>query len=106
MVTVTARVAGERLLVQGEAIDQPLGRVAAIHVSVDGGPWQTLGAVDGIFDEAAEPFAGSIPLPAPGAHDVVVRARDADGNPGAASDRRHHPLTQPVGGHRGAIGVR
>jgi hypothetical protein len=85
VVSVTARVAGDRLLVQGEAVDQSLGRVASIHVSIDGGPWQTLGAVDGILDEAAEPFAGSIPLPAPGAHDVVVRARDADGNPGAGA---------------------
>ena len=85
VVTVTARVAGDRLLVEGEAIDQAGGRVASIHVSVDGGSWQTLGPVDGIFDEAAEPFAGSLALPAPGTHDVVVRARDADGNPGAGA---------------------
>ncbi len=85
VVTVSARVAGNRLLVEGEAIDQARGRVAAIHVSLDGGPWQTLGPVDGIYDEAAEPFAGSLALPAPGTHDVVVRARDADGNPGAAA---------------------
>lgn len=82
---VAARVAGDRLLVEGEAVDQAGGRVASLHVSIDGGPWQTLGAVDGILDEAAESFAGSLPLPKPGAHDVVVRARDADGNPGAGA---------------------
>jgi hypothetical protein len=84
-VRVTCRVAGDRLLVEGEAVDQSHGRVADVRASVDGGPWRVLGAVDGIFDESAEAFAGSLELPDTGAHDVVVQARDAEGNVGAGA---------------------
>jgi len=84
-VEVRARVAGDRLLVEGEAVDQSRGRVAAVRVSVDGGAWQVLAAADGIYDEAAEPFEGSLALPGGGVHDVVVQARDADGNVGASA---------------------
>ncbi len=85
-VTVKARIAGaDRLLVSGEAKDQPGGRVAQVRVSVDGGPWQVLEAVDAVFDDAAEAYEGSLPLPPSGAHDVVVQARDAEGNAGAAA---------------------
>ena len=84
-VNVSARVAGDRVLVSGEAKDQPGGRIAAVRVRVDGGPWRVLGAVDGIYDETAEAYEGALPKPETGAHDVVVQARDAEGNRGAAA---------------------
>jgi len=84
-VTVRARPAGDRLLVEGEVNDQPGGRVALIRVSIDGSPWQVLGAADGILDEASEAFAATVEAPKSGAHDVVVQAKDADGNTGAGA---------------------
>jgi hypothetical protein len=84
-VKVSARVAGDRLLVEGEAADQPGGRIAQIRVSIDGSPWQVLDAADGILDEATEAFAASLEKPTSGAHDVVVQSRDADGNTGAGA---------------------
>lgn len=84
-VTVRARPSGDRLVVEGEVADQPGGRIAQIRVSIDGGPWQVLGAADGLLDEASEAFAASLEAPAAGGHDVVVQSRDADGNVGAGA---------------------
>ncbi len=84
-VTVRARPSGDRLLVEGEVADQPGGRVAQIRASIDGGPWQVLGASDGLLDEADEAFSASLDSPGAGAHDVVVQSRDVDGNVGAAA---------------------
>lgn len=84
-VTLALRMAGNRLLVEGEAVDQAGGRIASVRASVDGGPWQVLSPVDGIFDEAAEGFEGSLESPGSGAHDIVVQARDDHGNIGAAA---------------------
>jgi hypothetical protein len=84
-VTVRARVAGDRLLVEGEAVDQPGGRIAAVRVSVDGGPWRVMSAADGLMDEARERFEASLASPGTGPHDLVVQARDAEGNVGAGA---------------------
>lgn len=84
-VTLSARLVGERLLVEGEAQDQPGGAVAGVRVAVDGGPWQALPAKDGLFDSPAEAFSASLASPGPGEHDVVVQALDADKNPGASA---------------------
>lgn len=84
-VTLGVRLAGDRLLVEGQAADGPGGAVAGVRVAVDGGPWQALPAQDGLFDSETEGFSASLPLPGPGEHDVVVQALDADRNPGAAA---------------------
>jgi hypothetical protein len=83
-VRASARVVGGRLLVEGTADDQTGGRVARVRVSLDGGPWLALGATDGIYDGALESFEGALDLPAPGEHDLLVQALDADDNAGAA----------------------
>ncbi len=82
-VRATARRVGDRLLLEGEAEDQPGGQVVAVRVALDGGPWQVLAAKDGLFDAATEGFAASLPDPGPGEHDLVVQALDADRNAGA-----------------------
>ena len=71
---------GDGLVVDGQAIDQPHGRIALVRASVDGGPWQVLASADGLYDEAAEGFSGTLPQPGKGAHDIVVQAWDAAGN--------------------------
>ena len=56
-----------------------------MRVSIDGGDWIVLAARDGLYDSAREAFAGILRVPEDGAHDVVVQARDALGNLGAAA---------------------
>ncbi len=82
-VTASARVAGERLIVEGRAEEPQGGRIAEVRVSIDGGPWQALAPNDGLLDGSDEAFASVLPLPTPGEHDLVVQALDADSNPGA-----------------------
>jgi hypothetical protein len=91
-VSATARVAGERLIVEGRAEDPQGGRIAEVRVSIDGGPWQALAPNDGLLDGSDEAFASVLPLPTPGEHDLVVQALDADANPGATGV----PLTVSV----------
>jgi len=83
-VSATARIAGERLIIEGRAEDPQGGRIAEVRVSIDGGPWQALAPTDGLLDGSDEGFASVLPLPTPGEHDLVVQALDADLNPGAA----------------------
>lgn len=76
------RLSTRTLEVGGQASDAaaPLRRV---DVSVDGGPFQRLGAVDGIFDTGVESFAGQAVLaPDQVGSWIVVRAQDAAGNRG------------------------
>lgn len=84
-VTATARTAGDRLVLEGEASDQTGGQVKGVRVAIDGGPWQALPAKDGLFDSASEAFRATIPSPGPGDHDVVIQALDLDENPGATA---------------------
>ncbi|MFV1960027.1 MAG: hypothetical protein ACC662_11520, partial [Planctomycetota bacterium] len=84
-VTVEARPATDGLLVKARAKDPAGGRVAAVRVSVDGGPWRVMGARDGILDESDEAVEAVLPSPGKGLHDVVVQARDEMGNPGAGA---------------------
>ena len=84
-VTVRTQPAGDRLLVEADVEDQPGGRVGAVRVSIDGGPWVVLAARDGILDTASETLEASVKKPDAGAHDVVVQARDIDGNVGAGA---------------------
>lgn len=84
-VSATARLVGDRLVLEGEALDQPGGQVVLVRVAVDGGPWQVLAARDGLYDSPTEPFAASLPSPGPGDHDLVLQAQDADLNPGATA---------------------
>lgn len=86
VVTVRARrYGGNRLRVEGAAEDANDGRIASVRVSIDGGDWIPLGAADGLYDGAKEGFASVLPVPERGAYDVVVQARDAQGNLGAAA---------------------
>jgi len=76
------RLSSRTIEVGGQASDAaaPLRRV---DVSVDGGPFQRLGAVDGIFDTGVESFAGQAVLaPDQVGSWIVVRAQDAAGNRG------------------------
>jgi hypothetical protein len=84
VVRAGARLEGGRLMLDGEAEDAEGGRIAEVRVSLDGGPWLALAPKDGLLDGAREGFLSALPLPAPGDHDLVVQALDADGNVGAA----------------------
>lgn len=71
------RVDGSRLT--GVAED----RGSLIHdvaFAVDGGDFRAASASDGVFDSGKESFELLLPTLSPGAHRVVVRARDARGN--------------------------
>ena len=68
------------LVVRGTATDA-LSIINDVTFSVDGGPFRTASASDGLFDEPTEKFELKLPQDlAPGRHRVVVRARDARGN--------------------------
>lgn len=84
-VSLSARLLPGGLEVGGEAEDQAGGQITTVRVAVDGGPWQALPALDGLFDGPREGFRVLLPSPGPGEHDVVVQALDADDNPGAAA---------------------
>lgn len=85
-VTCRARVLeGGALRVEGRALDPADGRIRAVRVAINGGPWQPLGAEDGLLDDAAEAFGADLPVPAAPAYDVVVQVVDAFGNRGAAT---------------------
>ncbi|MDJ0976558.1 MAG: hypothetical protein QNJ98_19030 [Planctomycetota bacterium] len=85
-VTCRARVLeGGALRVEGRAADPAGGRIHSIRVAVNGGPWQPLGASDGLFDDDAEAFGADLPVPAATAYDVVVQALDAFGNRAATT---------------------
>jgi len=64
-----------------EAVDG-LSPVRRAEYSVNGGPWKTLDAADGIADSKTERF--EIQIGAGGEQSVVVRAFDAAGNAGLA----------------------
>ena len=58
-----------------------LSRIHDVAYSVDGGPFRTASAVDGILDGPDEDFEVQLPKDlAPGRHRVVLRARDERGN--------------------------
>jgi hypothetical protein len=85
IVTFSARVQGDRLVVQGEVEEPAGGRVVAVRLSIDGGPFSLLAAADGLYDTEREGFAASLPLPEPGEHDLVVQASDQDANLSASA---------------------
>jgi hypothetical protein len=87
-VRVAAKASGGRLVIEGEAADQPGGRIQRVRVSVDGGPWLVAGAHDGLYDSSTERFALSLPLPPSGLPEVVVQAVDSEQNVGAAAAAR------------------
>ncbi len=84
--TVTVRVNGER--VEGEATDG-VSAILRAEVSLDGGDWRPLRAVDGVFDERVERFTGALPSggATAGDHLVAVRAFDEANNVGVVSAR-------------------
>ena len=82
--TLTRNSAGH-LDLTGTATDASKGRIARMEASLDGGPWQVVGAADGLFDSDRESFAYSFGVADAGTHDVVVRAVDAWGNIGATA---------------------
>ncbi len=88
-VTVRTQSAGDTLLVIADVADQPGGRVGAVRVSIDGGAWTVMAARDGILDTAKEVLEATLKLPVAGAHDVVVQARDIEGNVGAGAAVLH-----------------
>jgi hypothetical protein len=59
-------------------------RIARASYSVDGKPWVSVFAEDGLFDTAEEALSLTFPDLTPGAHVLVVRASDAAGNVGTA----------------------
>ncbi len=66
--------------ITGTARDQG-GYVHDVAFSVDGKPFRAASPTDGLFDSASERFEIALPDDLePGAHRVVVRARDARGN--------------------------
>ena len=73
---------------QASTVDQPGGRILAVRVSVDGGPWQVVSAKDGLYDSPTERFEASLASPGPGAHEVVAQATDSEQNVGAAAAAR------------------
>lgn len=69
--------------ITGTATD-PGGQVHDVSFSVDGGPFRSASASDGLFDTGREGFELTLPADlAPGKHRVVLRARDAFGNLGS-----------------------
>lgn len=81
---VTVRVGAGRI--EGEVHDGA-SAVTRVEVSVDGGEWRPVGAVDGVFDEREERFGGALEGPSlsRGEHTVAVRAWDEADNVGVAS---------------------
>ncbi len=77
------RVSGARakgLVIRGTASDD-LSIINDVTFSIDGGPFRTASAVDGLYDEPNEAFEVRLPPDLKqGRHRVVVRARDAFGN--------------------------
>ncbi|MBI3893156.1 MAG: hypothetical protein HY303_16680 [Candidatus Wallbacteria bacterium] len=74
-------VSGDR--VTGVARDRG-SHIAALAVSVDGGPFSPVEPADGIFDGPEEKFSFRVPPCDPGPHVLAVEATDAEGNTGMA----------------------
>jgi hypothetical protein len=52
--------------------------------SINGGPWKTVYADDGISDSPRERYTLTVPIPSPGEYSVALRVFDANGNVGNA----------------------
>jgi hypothetical protein len=57
--------------------------IASAELSINGGGWTAMSAVDAAFDSVAEDVAGTFTVEAVGPLDVCVRGTDAAGNVGA-----------------------
>ncbi len=77
--TITkARIEGSRVL--GEAVDSR-SRIHDVAYSIDGGPFRSASASDGLFDSSTERFQFILPDDLRrGGHRLVIRARDSHGN--------------------------
>lgn len=71
--------AGELSTMDGTAYHLQGGIVADVQYRVDGGPWQSINALDDAFDSDQEYFAVPVDSLEPGAHLIEARAIDAGG---------------------------
>ena len=66
--------------INGVAYQLPDGGISQVEYRVDGGPWQSAGAKDGVFDSSYETFTLTTDMSNPGIYLVEARAIDAAGN--------------------------
>lgn len=86
VLSVSARVLeGGQLRVEGTTEDAAAGRIHSVRVAINGGAWRPLAAVDGLFDDTREAYAGTLDVMGAEAYDVVVQVLDAHGNLAAAT---------------------
>lgn len=68
---------------RGRAVDE-FSVISALEYSINGGPWRSLPAADGVLDDLIEEFAVQLPEPLAGSATIAVRATDEEGNTGTA----------------------
>jgi hypothetical protein len=78
------RIGGNRAVTVRVQAKDAGSRLDSAEYAVDGGEWVQVAAQDGIFDSAAETLEFTTAPLAQGEHTVVVRAKDAAENSGAA----------------------
>jgi hypothetical protein len=70
----------------GEGDSITIATIDSVWYRMDAGPWITVGAEDGIFDEGSERFAITLPAPPVGSHKMEFLAKNSSGFSGLSPD--------------------